>query len=215
VADEARDLVVLVRPGRRQHLAEERVQQEAGGDDRHHPARGAPHRFQDQQSEPDAEHDVPGVRQDRAVEEIVAARDQIDGGADGGRGQQPVPPHDAVLVAPRHGEDEEAQEQHDRDVDRAQVLGAHDGVGGVEVKQRRADRHRGDEDGEPAREAVLHPLLALDHLLGARQRLGADFLGRLVQPRDVFAHLPLLRLKAPQTKSPASDGGALRGAGFS
>ncbi|MNC90891.1 hypothetical protein D3C83_70450 [compost metagenome] len=46
----------------------------------------------------------------------------------------------------------------------------------------------------------MDALLALDHLLGARQRLGAHFLGRLVQPGDVLAH----RSPSQKQKGPAS-----------
>jgi hypothetical protein len=208
VADQARQLVALVGPRRRQVGAEEGVRHEAQGDDRHHPPGGAAHRLEDHERERHAESDVPVVRQDRAVEEIVAAGDQVGGGGDARRGERPVPGHDAVLEAPRQRKDEEGEEQHRGDVDRPQVLGADDGIGGVQVEQRGGHRDGSDERGEPAREPVLHALLALDHLLGPRQRLGAHFLGRLVQPRDVFAHcLPLRKPKAP----PADWTGLSRG----
>ena len=71
----------------------------------------------------DAEDDVPVVRHDRAVEEVVAARDQVHRHRDASSGEQPVPPHDAVAEALRHRKNQEAQEQHERDVDRAQVSG--------------------------------------------------------------------------------------------
>ena len=91
VADQARNLVVLVRPGRRQDFAEERIEQEARGDERQDPAGGAPHRLEDEQHEHDAEEDVPVVRQDRAVEEIVAAGDEVDRGGDAGERRAPSP----------------------------------------------------------------------------------------------------------------------------
>ena len=45
---------------------------------------------------------------DRAVEEVVAARDDVDRGRDAGSGERPVPPHDAVAEAPRDRENQEA-----------------------------------------------------------------------------------------------------------
>src|SRR5439155_686071 len=84
VADEARDLVALVRPGRRQIRPEEGIEQEAGGDHRHDPAGRAAHRLEHQHDQRDTEEHVPVVRRDRAVEEIVALDHEV--GADlGGR----------------------------------------------------------------------------------------------------------------------------------
>ena len=93
-----------------------------------------------------------------------------------------------MAEALRHRKDQEAQEQHERDMDRAQVLGAHDRVRGVEVKYRHHDRDQRDERRDPAGQLVLHALLALDHLLGARERLLAHLRGRLMQAGDFFAH---------------------------
>ena len=197
VADEPRQLVALVGPRRRQEGAEEGVEQEAERDHRHDPAGGAAHRLEDQHRQRDAENDVPAVGQDRAVEEVVPAGDEVHGAGHAGEREQPVPPHDAVAVAPRDRENEEREEQHERDVDRPQVLRAHDGVGGVKVKERHRHRNGGDEDGEHARELVVDTLLALDHLLGAMQRFFADLLRRLVQPRDLFAHRSSRKKKGP------------------
>jgi hypothetical protein len=188
VADEARNLVALVRPGRRQVRAEEGVKQEADGDHRHDPAGGAAHRLQHQHDQRDAEEDVPIVRGDRAVEEIVALADEpgTDGNAE--QRERPVPRHHAVTEAPRDGEYEERQEEHECHVRRAQHLRAHDLVGGVEVEQRHHHRGQGDERRHGAGELVLDALFLLDHLLGPLQRLFADLGGRLMDAGDFFAH---------------------------
>ena len=147
-----------------------------------------------------AEDDVPVVGHDRAVEELVAARDQVDRGGDARQREQPVPPHDAVAEAPRDREDQEGKEQHEaRRGSRAGARGARwrrrcrGGTATSPPPPRR--RSAASQPGVP----VLDALLALDHLLGARERLRADLRGGLVQPRDLFAHRP------PQMKSPASS----------
>ena len=104
-----------------------------------------------------------------------------------------------MAVAPRHREHEEGEHQNERDVRRAQVLGAHDVISGIEMEYRHRDGDRRNESRAPAREAVLHALFLLDHRLGAPQRLLADLGRRLVQSRDFFAHC-----SPPERKSPAS-----------
>jgi hypothetical protein len=206
VADEPRDLIALVRPRRRQIGPEKRVPEEADRDDRQYPAGGTPHGFQHQHDQQDAECDVPVVRQDRAVEKVVAAGDEIRRGRDAADRQSPVPPPHAVPEALGQRKDEESEQQHEGDVGRAQVLGAHDGVGGIEMKQRHHHRYSGHERGEPAGELVVHTLLALDHGLGALERLPAHLGGGLVDADDFFAHR-----SPPKRKSPASG---LDGASF-
>ena len=110
--------------------------------------------------------------------------DQVDDDRDRQRRGQPVPPHDAVAEAPRHREDEEAQEQHEGDVDRPQRLRRHDRVGGVQVE----GRHHERDEARRSRRARPASLLAAPSsssivLLGALQRLVADR-GRLMQPCD-------------------------------
>jgi len=91
------DLVALVSRWR-QVGAEQRIQQEAGGDDRHHP-RGPPACLHDEQDQRDAKAMSVVLGSSVAVGEVVAAGDQ-------GRRRPTTPtppaspPHDAVAVAP-------------------------------------------------------------------------------------------------------------------
>src|SRR5688572_14932682 len=102
-----------------------------------------------------------------------------------------------MAVAPRHREHEEGEHQNERDVRRAQVLGAHDVISGIEMEYRHSDGDCRHESRAPAREAVLHALFLLDHRLGAPQRLLADLGRRLVQSRDFFRHCSPSKLKSP------------------
>src|SRR5262245_37752535 len=109
-------------------------------------------------------------------------------------------------VAFRHRENEEREEQDERHVNRAQVLGAHDGVGGIQVEERHDDRHGGDESRERARQLVLDALFALDHFLGAPERFLAYLSGGLVQPLDFLAHRSPSKRKSPASALAGLDG---------
>ena len=161
-ADQAADLVALVRPRRRQVGPAQRIGDERRRDHRHDPAGGAPHRLEHQHDQRDAERDVPGQRRGVAVGEVVAAVDQVDHDRDRQRDGQPVPPHDAVAKAPGQREHQEVQAQHERHVQRPQRLRRHDGVGGVEVERR---HHEGER---PARRARASPSACWPRLLRPR-----------------------------------------------
>jgi hypothetical protein len=99
-----------------------------------------------------------------------------------------VPTPAAVAEAARERKDEEGEKEHERDVRRAQMLRPHDVVRGVEMEERHRHRHRCNERGEPADELVMDALLALDHLLGARERIAAHLGRGLVQADGFLAH---------------------------
>ena len=173
-ADQAADLVALVRPRRRQVRAGERVGDEAERDHRHDPAARPAHRLEDEDDQADAEDDVPVVRRGVAVGEVVAAEDRVDDDRHRQRRRQPVPPHDAVAKAPRDRKDQEAQEEDEGDVDRPQHLRRHDRVGAVEMERRHHEGDEANEAAEPALQLVGRAFFFLDVLLGTQQRLCAD-----------------------------------------
>jgi hypothetical protein len=173
-ADQAREVVALVRPRRGQERPGERVGDEGERDRRHDPAARAPHRLEDERHEREPERDVPAVGRRVAVGEVVAALDRIDDDRDRERGADPVPPHHAVAKALRDRKDEKAQEQHERDVHRPERLRRHDRVRGVEVECRHRERRQANEAAEPAVQLVGCAFFLLDELLGALERLGGD-----------------------------------------
>ena len=166
MSHEPPDFVAAMRPGTGKLLAEERVEDEGGDHDRHHPAGGAAHALEDQKDQRGAEDDVPVVRRSVAVPDIIAALENVGNHRDGGERGRPVPPHDAVAVPPRGGKQQVAEEQHEADVHRAQHLRRHDCVRGVEMEQRHHHRRRRDEDAERAAQLVARALFRLDELLG-------------------------------------------------
>ncbi len=181
VADQPRDVVAAVRPWRGQVRAGEGVGDEAADDHRHDPARGAPRGLDHERDHRHAEHHVeargPGV----AVGEAVAALDHVDDCGDGHQREDHVPPHEAVAVALGDREQHVRQEQHDADVDVAQVVGAYDRVGGVEVEGGARDRNGDEEAGEPAAVAVEAPLLLLDELLDLLELLLRELRGHWIR----------------------------------
>ena len=166
MSHEPTDFVAAMRPGTGKQLAEKCVEDKGGNHDRHDPAGGAAHALEDQEYQSDAEDDVPAVRRSVAVPDIVAALENVSDHRDGCERGHPVPPHDAVAIALRGGEQQVAQEKHEADVHRAQHLRRHDRVCAVEVEQRHHHRRHGDEDAERAGQLVARALLRLDELLG-------------------------------------------------
>ncbi len=193
MADEAREVVAAVGPGRRQMGTEQRIGDEKEGDDRHDPARGAPRRLQQQHDEDHAERDVGAVGRRGAVGEVLAAQERIAEDPDRGRRRDHVPHADAVTEPGRERKEQEAQHHHEGDVGVAQRLGRDDVVGGVEMEQAHRDRDRGDDRAGPAGEPVDHALFGRDEFFGLAQlRLGnSSDVGRLAGPQPL-GHHPLV-----------------------
>ena len=172
-ADQAADLVALVRPRRRQPGAGERVGDEAERDHRHDPAascaasprapaRSARRRTTMSHGSGDVLRSVKSSppRTSRRSTAIAERR------------REPVPPHDPVAEASRDREDQEAEEQHEGDVHRPQHLRRHDRVGACRGGTRPSRRRPGaTKRAEPALQPVGRAFLLLDVLLGAQQRL--------------------------------------------
>ena len=162
MADEPRQVIAAMRPGRRQMRPEHRIGDEEQRDDRHDRPGGAPRRLQQQHDEDEADDDVQAVRRGGAVGEIVAAPQRIADGGDGEDAGQDVPPAHAIAEPHRHREQQEAQHQRERHMDIAQFLGRNDRVGGIEMKQA---HHHGDGGGDSFRPSPSADLL---HLLQPR-----------------------------------------------
>src|SRR6266850_1790775 len=77
-----------------------------------------------------------------------------------------VEPLDPVAEPLRRGEEEEAEEEHERDVDRPEDLCRDHRLRGVEVEQRHPHRDGGQDGVGPALEVAGRALLLLDELLG-------------------------------------------------
>ena len=165
VRDEILERVAAMRPGRRQVVAEHGVEQERDGDARHDEAGGAARAFEQQQDEGDTDVVVPRVRHGRTVAEVGALREHVADGAGTGRGEQIVPPADAVAEPASHREQQEAEHQHHADVGRPQHVRGNDVVGGVQVEQRDEHGSRRDGDADPAAQPVERAFLFLDEVL--------------------------------------------------
>ncbi len=174
MADDAAQIHAVMRPRRRQVLADDRIDKEADANRRHDPAGGAPRRFQHQQNQRAAEYLVPHIGIDRALEESVAAEQHVADDHQRNKSGHPVPPHDAVAELLGDRKQQEAEEQNKRDMDAAQDMRRHDAVCGVEVKDRHDHRQRGGHYAEGARQLVDCALFLLDVLLGLFNRLGRN-----------------------------------------
>ena len=200
--DEVIEGIAAMRPGRRQVLAVDGVEQESDGHARHDPAGGAARAFEQQHDEDDADVVVGGGRHGRAVAEVGALREHVADGAGAGRGEQVVPPADAVAEPARHRKQQEAEHQHHADVGRAQHVRGHDVVGRVQVEQR--DEHGSSRDGDtdPAAQPVERAFLFLDVLL----ELLARVLGQVASGGTTVLSVAFMGLVSTRTPSPWPGG---------
>jgi hypothetical protein len=109
MADQSRNIVAAVCPGRRKIGSEIRVENEAYGDHGHDPAGSAPRRLQHQHDEDGTEDDVPFFRHRRAIGEFVALHERVDDGRDPDQRRNYVEPLDAVAEAIGDRKQQEAQ----------------------------------------------------------------------------------------------------------
>jgi hypothetical protein len=181
---DAAEIIAAMCPWLRQIGAEQCVEDEGDGDDRHDRAGRAPRRFQEDHDEDDAEHDVELERRGRAVGELLAALQRIEDDADGGDRRDDVPPADAVAVAQRQWKQQERQHQRERHMHVTQRLRGDDGSigerpgardGGVEMEQRHRNRDARDGGARPAYEPVGDAIFLLDEFFRLAQGLGGNF----------------------------------------
>ena len=117
------------------------------------------------------------------------------------------------MVAETRGErkQKKAQQQHERDVDVAQLLRRHDVVGSIEMEQRHHDGDAGHRNANPAGEPIGGTFFLLDVFLGLAQLLfGNDlrvharfYFFRHSSPRLLAVFEPALQ---PQTSMRAVRG---------
>ncbi|MCX7147303.1 MAG: hypothetical protein NT042_14170 [Sulfuritalea sp.] len=174
VPDQALQVVAAVRPWCWQMRAEQGIGDEAEHDGRHHPARCTPRGFEHQHDQRHAQYQVPAIGCGGAVGEVVAAGEQVGDDADAEQRRRPVPPAGAVAKALRHGKQQEGQEEHEADMDRAQGLRRHDAVGGVEMEQRHDHGDHRDKNAHLAPKPVRGTFFLLDEFLGLFQLLVTD-----------------------------------------
>ena len=171
VADQPRQVVAAMGPGRRQMRTEHRIGDEQHRHDRHDQPGGAPRRLQQQHDEDDADDDVPAVGRGGAVGEIVAAPQRIDDGRDRNDARHDVPPAHAVAKPHRQRKQQEAQHQREGDVGVAQFLGRNDRVGRIEMEQAHHHGDGGRDPPRPAHQPVGGAFLGLDEGFRLQQRL--------------------------------------------
>ena len=195
MADHARQAEPAVGPRRRQIGAEHRISQKHHRHNRHDRAGGAARGFEHQQDEDAAKDHVPAVRHRGAIHEVVAAVQRVANDADAGDGRDHVEPLNAIAEAAGEREQQEAQQQHEGDVDVAQLLGRDDVVGGVEMEQRHDDGDAGDQHPRQAGEPIAGALFLLDVFFGLAQAFRRNRGIRLQSlshrfPRGAFVRCP-------------------------
>ena len=126
---------------------------------------------------------------DCAFEKGVAAREHVPDGDKRGQRGEPVPPGDPVTKALCDRIQQEAEKQHERDMDATQNVRRHDPVGRIQVEQRHHHRNRGDERSQCAAEAVKSPFLLFDVVFGLLQCLRRDDRGVHVRRPNGVPHV--------------------------
>ena len=135
---------------------------------------GAPHRFEHQRDQRDAEGDVPRIGE--VLRSVKSSPPWIRYTTIATDSAQASQSHHMTRwrKRARDREHQEAQEQHEGDVHRAQRLRGHDGVGGVEVERRHPEGDGDHEDVQPAPQLVGRAFLVLDEYFGLVERFVAD-----------------------------------------
>ena len=174
MADQPRQVVAAMGPGRRQMRSQHRIGNEEQRHHGHDRPGGAARRLQQQHDEDDADDHVPAVGRGGAVGKILAAPQRIDDGRDRDDAGHDVPPAHPVAKPRRQRKQQKTQHQREGDVGVAQLLGRNDRVGRIEVEQAHRDRDRGRDPPGPAHQPVGGAFLGLDKGFRLVQRLVGD-----------------------------------------
>jgi hypothetical protein len=166
VPDQPADLVTLVRPGRRQPGAGERIEDEQ--EVMTGITQPLVRRMASMISRISATPNTMSSGSGDVLRSVKSSppMDHVDDDGDRQCRQQPVPPHDAVAIPPAMGNTRKLTNSTIATCTGPQRLGRHDAVGGVQVEHRHQHRGQRDEQAQCARQVVGRPLFLLDEGLG-------------------------------------------------
>src|SRR5262249_26712868 len=157
MADQPRDIVAAVCPGRRQLGYKIGIENKADRNHWHDPASGASRRFQHEDDEDSAQNHVPFFRHSRTIGEIIAMHERVDDRRNPEQRWNHVEPLDAIAEAISDRKQQETQQQNESNVSVTQRDRRYDVIRGIEMKQRHSDRDRRNGRSDPTRKPVAAP----------------------------------------------------------